>query len=91
MTLVKVVHRQRQRQAERGTRQSRGGVKWGLAAPFDVKATDKGDRGGGHGGGAAWAAHGVEAAAGRQQLARLADNTAAAAVRAARGWKSLGQ
>jgi hypothetical protein len=33
-------------------------VKWGLASPFDVKATDKGDRGGTRGGGAAWAARG---------------------------------
>jgi hypothetical protein len=29
-----------------------------LASPFDIKATDKGDRGGARGGGAAWAARG---------------------------------
>jgi hypothetical protein len=33
-------------------------VKWGLASPFDIKATDKGDRGGARGGSAAWAARG---------------------------------
>jgi hypothetical protein len=31
-------------------RRDRGGAKWGLASPFDVKAMDKGDRGGARGG-----------------------------------------
>jgi hypothetical protein len=39
-------------------RRDRGGEKWGLASPFNVKATNKGDRGGAHGGGAAWVARG---------------------------------
>jgi hypothetical protein len=63
-------------QAERGTRQSRGGMKWGLASPFDVKATDKGDRVGTRGGGAAWAARGGR----EEQMAR--GGAAAGAIRA---------
>jgi hypothetical protein len=39
------VHQRWPRQAERGTRETRGGAKWGLASPFDVKGTETGDQG----------------------------------------------
>jgi hypothetical protein len=48
-------------------------MKWGLASPFDVKATDKGDRVGARGGGAAWAARG-----GREEHVARGDGAAGA-------------
>jgi hypothetical protein len=39
-------------------RRDRGRAKWGLVSPFNVKATNKGDKGDGRGGGVAWATRG---------------------------------